>query len=180
MRFGSERPKLCAALDEEPDRASRVSGGMVMEADRNLDEALKERPRRALGSLPRLLEELVHLEEEPRIEERRRRAQCPFEARNSAQWCATAGAGRAQRVGESLRPPADLGQVGEELGAEANTAAGALEFLRCRQDLLVRDAEPVREPAVIRMASERGQRLDPRSRAWILQGLENPGGETVP
>ena len=105
MRFVAETCELGVPFLEESDRAAEVSVGLVVEADGHLDEPLEERLEVALRLSPAVLEQLVDLEEEPRVEQRSTGAERPAHAPGSSRGGTALVPARRQRFGEPRRAP---------------------------------------------------------------------------
>jgi len=174
-----EWPQLRAALGEERDGAAQVSVGLVMEADGHLDQSLKQRLEGFARGPPAILEQLVDLEEQASVEQRRRRAERPPDLVVRARRF-TPGTAVRQRFGKPLRTPAKRGQIGDKIRAQPDARLGSLEHIRGSESLYVVIAEVPSDSARVCLTGKGGEGVNPCLGGRIAQGVEAPSGDPVP
>ena len=179
MRFAAEARELGVPFLEESDRASEVSVGLVVEADGHLNEPLEERLEVAVYLSPAVLEELVDLEEEPRVEERGRGAERPAHPPVARRGWAALAPARRQRLGEPRRPPTQRLEIGGEVAAQAKALPGPLEQPGVLQDAALVCGKPQRDAALRRLQRESGERVNRCTGCWIGERCQASFGETI-
>ena len=173
-----EWPQLGVALDEERDGAAQVAVGLVMEADGHLDQSLKQRLEWFAGGPPAILEQLVDLEEQASVEQRRRRAERPPDLVCARRF--TFGTAVRQRFGKPLGTPAKRGQVDGKIRAQPDARLGSLEHIRGGENLHVVLGEVPSGSARICLTGKGGEGVNPCLGGRIAQGVEAPSGDAVP
>ena len=162
--------ELGRAVSQQRARALEISVGEVLEAHRDLDEALERLALRSFGAQPERLEHLVRLEVEARVEERGRFRQTGRRRR-------IGGGERSVREGPrgAGRALAEGGRVGAEARANVPAVGVAIEELRGK-------TRGGRGGGIerARIGADRGDRLEPPARRAVVQRVEDEVGEPVP
>jgi len=161
------RGEAIAAVGEELAGAPQIAGREMVERDRHLNHPLQRLPYVARGVLPDDFEDLVHLEEEPRIPQGRRAYEGAVDGVGPSERMAAIGV----RRGEGVRGVgADAGLVRGVHGEQGGRAA--LDEVHARQAFERRRVERgvVRgEPAERRACVVVVERIDGEPRERVAQ-----------